>query len=127
VESRSLHQLTSLRGRAASGLPADRAPVAWIKIDAAEADEIARVVARCPSGALHFERFDGGPQEEVADEVTVAPQPDGPLYLRGRVRIVNADGALLREDSRVALCRCGQSHKKPFCDGTHRTAGFEAE
>ena len=115
--------------RCVQGLPAVFQPSArpWIKIDAADADEIARVVAQCPSGALHFERLDGGPQEEVAEEVTVSPQPDGPLYLRGPVRIVKADGTLLREDCRVALCRCGQSHKKPFCDGTHRTSGFEAE
>jgi uncharacterized Fe-S cluster protein YjdI len=115
--------------RCVEGLPAVFQPSArpWITIDAADADEIARVVAQCPSGALHFERLDGRPQEEVAEEVTVSPQPDGPLYLRGPVRIVKADGTLLREDCRVALCRCGQSHKKPFCDGTHRTSGFEAE
>lgn len=99
----------------------------WIHVDAADADEVARVVAQCPSGALHFERLDGGAEEEVAEEVTVSPQPDGPLYLRGPVRILKSDGALLREDSRMALCRCGQSHKKPFCDGTHRTVGFTAE
>lgn len=99
----------------------------WIQVNAATANEIARTVARCPSGALHFERLDGGAQEEVADEVTVAPQPNGPLYVRGRLRILNPDGTLLREDSRMALCRCGQSHRKPFCDGSHTDAGFQAE
>lgn len=99
----------------------------WIKIGAASADEIAEVVARCPSGALHYERLDGGQQEEVPEEVTVAPQPDGPLYVHGRLRILNPDGTLLREDSRMALCRCGESHRKPFCDGTHRSNGFKAE
>jgi uncharacterized Fe-S cluster protein YjdI len=99
----------------------------WVQIDAASADEIAWAVARCPSGALHFERLDGGAQEEVSQETTVSPQPNGPLYVRGRMRILNADGALLREDYRMALCRCGQSNKKPFCDGSHRTAGFEAD
>lgn len=115
--------------RCVNGLPQVFQPKArpWIKVDAATADEIAEVVARCPSGALHFERLDGGAQEQVADEVTMAPQPDGPLYVRGRMRIVNADGSLLREDSRMALCRCGSSHNKPFCDGSHRSNGFQAE
>jgi uncharacterized Fe-S cluster protein YjdI len=99
----------------------------WIQVDAADADEVAQVVARCPSGALHFERLDGGAQEEIAEEATIAPQPNGPLYVRGWMRIMKPDGTLLREDSRMALCRCGQSHKKPFCDGSHRTADFEAE
>lgn len=99
----------------------------WIHVDAADADEIAKVIPRCPSGALHYERLDGGAQEEVSEEITIAPQPNGPLYVRGLVRIMKADGTLLREDSRMALCRCGQSHKKPFCDGTHRTVDFEAD
>lgn len=99
----------------------------WVQVDAASADEIARAVARCPSGALHFERLDGGAPEEVPEETTVSPQPNGPLYVRGRMRILDADGSLLREDYRMALCRCGQSNKKPFCDGSHRDAGFEAD
>jgi uncharacterized Fe-S cluster protein YjdI len=99
----------------------------WIHVDAASADEIAEVITRCPSGALHYERLDGGAQEVVSEEFTIEPQPNGPLYVRGLVRIMKDDGTLLREDSRMALCRCGQSHKKPFCDGTHRTVGFEAD
>jgi uncharacterized Fe-S cluster protein YjdI len=112
-----------------NGLPAVFQPKVrpWVRVDAATADEIARVVARCPSGALHFERFDGGTQEEITEEVSVSPQPNGPLYIRGRLRILNPDGTLLREDSRMALCRCGQSHKKPFCDGTHTSSGFQAD
>jgi CDGSH-type Zn-finger protein len=42
------------------------------------------------------------------------------------VRIVDADGRLIREDTRVALCRCGASGNKPFCDGSHRRIGFQA-
>lgn len=112
-----------------NGLPQVFQPKArpWVQVEGATADEIARVVARCPSGALHFERLDGGPQEDVAEEVTIAPQPNGPLYVRGRMRILNPDGSLLREDCRMALCRCGASHKKPFCDGSHDTVGFQTE
>ena len=53
-----------------------------IRPDAAPADEVAWVVAACPSGALSYERLDGGPAEPVPEVTTVVPQPDGPLYVR---------------------------------------------
>jgi uncharacterized Fe-S cluster protein YjdI len=101
---------------------ADERP--WIVIDAATADEVAAAVERCPTGALHYRRLDGAPQEQAPAETTVDPRPNGPLFLRGRLRIVDDDGDVIREDTRVALCRCGGSANKPFCDGTHRTNGF---
>lgn len=97
----------------------------WIDVSAAEADEIAETVLSCPTGALHFRRLDGGRQEEPADPPTVVPARNGPLFLRGRFRIEDADGGLVREDTRLALCRCGQSANKPFCDGSHRRVGFK--
>jgi CDGSH-type Zn-finger protein len=42
------------------------------------------------------------------------------------MRILDANGAVLREDTRMALCRCGHSRNKPFCDGSHETSGFQA-
>jgi len=96
----------------------------WIHIEAADAERIAETVAACPTGALHFHRLDGGPQEEAADETVVEPCPNGPLFLRGRIRIEDPEGHLIREDTRIALCRCGGSANKPFCDGTHRRNGF---
>jgi uncharacterized Fe-S cluster protein YjdI len=99
----------------------------WVSPDAAPADEIAEVVLRCPTGALHFERHDGGASEPVPVMTTITPRLNGPLFLRGDIEIRNAAGELVRKDTRVALCRCGQSRNKPFCDGTHREIGFEAE
>lgn len=99
----------------------------WIAIDAASADEIAETVMACPSGALHFRRLDGGLQEEPPEETTVRPARNGPLFQRGRIRILDNEGKVIREDTRVALCRCGASANKPFCDGTHRAIGFTAE
>ena len=98
----------------------------WVKLDAADADAIAEAVTRCPTGALSFQRHDGGAQEEVPEDVTVSPWPNGPLFLRGRVRIKDAQGVAVREATRVALCRCGASENKPFCDGTRRVNGFRA-
>jgi uncharacterized Fe-S cluster protein YjdI len=96
----------------------------WVDVDAADADAIATTILTCPTGALHFRRIDGGSQEEPEPETTVEPRPNGPLFVRGRVHIVDDDGRLIREDTRVALCRCGGSANKPFCDGTHRRIGF---
>jgi len=95
----------------------------WVDVNAASPDEIATTVMRCPTGALHFERLDGGPQEAVPEETTISERPNGPLYVRGRLKIRCQDGSI-REETRVALCRCGQSANKPFCDGTHRRIGF---
>ena len=98
----------------------------WIDVSGAEADEIAETILACPTGALHFRRLDGGPQEEPEDPPKVVPRTNGPLFLRGRFRIEDPDGNLLREDTRLALCRCGASGNKPFCDGSHLRIGFKS-
>ena len=113
-------------GKCFRGLPEVFQPETrpWVKVDAAAADQIAEVVMTCPTGALHFERLDGGPQEPHQAETTITAQPSGPLYVRGQVRIAGLGGQLIRADTRVALCRCGHSENKPFCDGSHRRVGF---
>ena len=97
----------------------------WVRLEGADADQVAEAVRSCPTGALHYRRLDGGRQEEP-EELRVVPRPNGPLFLRGSIRIESPDGELIREDTRVALCRCGGSKNKPFCDGSHRTNGFTA-
>ena len=96
----------------------------WVDPEAADADAIARTILTCPTGALHFRRLDGGAQEQPPAETTVEPRPNGPLFVRGRLKIVGADGHVIRQDTRLALCRCGASQNKPFCDGSHRRVGF---
>jgi CDGSH-type Zn-finger protein len=59
------------------------------------------------------------------DRATVTPYPDGPLLLRGDFELCHPDGTPLPTDrTTVALCRCGKSAIKPFCDGTHKVIGF---
>jgi uncharacterized Fe-S cluster protein YjdI len=98
----------------------------WIHVEAAAADRIAETVATCPTGALHFRRLDGGAEEAAPEETVVRPTRNGPLFLHGHIRIVDSDGNVVREDTRVALCRCGRSANKPFCDGTHNRIGFDS-
>jgi len=53
--------------------------------------------------------------------------PNGPLLVNGPLTIRSADGTQSCSGAKGALCRCGASEKKPFCDGTHRDIGFEAD
>jgi CDGSH-type Zn-finger protein len=57
----------------------------------------------------------------------ITPYRDGPLVVRGPVRIVDQDGREIEVDRRtIALCRCGRSRLRPFCDGTHKLIRFSA-
>ena len=59
--------------------------------------------------------------------VTITPYRDGPYLVRGAFRIVDQEGNEIPLARRtIALCRCGKSRTRPFCDGTHRLAGFRA-
>ena len=78
--------------------------------------------ARCPSGALRTRR--PGAPETRTEPLEVEASAAGPLLVRGSVRILDADGNVLYEGEKAALCRCGGSANKPFCDGTHKTNGF---
>jgi hypothetical protein len=98
----------------------------WIVLDGTDADEIAEAVMLCPTGALSFERLDGGEQEPVDMETTVQAVTNGPLFVRGPAKVIDGDDNIVRESPRMALCRCGASENKPFCDGTHRRIGFRA-
>ena len=99
----------------------------WIDPDNADVDDLAEVIMQCSTGALQFERSDGGPSEPVPEDNTVTVVPDGPLHLRGDVEITNPDGEMVLEDTRVALCRCGASQNKPLCDNSHVDIDFQAD
>ena len=97
----------------------------WIQPQNASAEEVLEVVLRCPTGALHAERKDGEPTQSAPSENVVNVAPDGPLYFHGDIHIKDATGETVLEDTRVALCRCGASEHKPFCDGSHSEADFK--
>jgi len=96
----------------------------WIDVSQATADEIDDAVEGCPSGALRFRRITGD-QRPSPTTVEISPQPNGPLVVRGPITVVRPDGEV-EHVTRAAFCRCGQSANKPFCDGSHREAGFRA-
>ncbi len=99
--------------------------VPWVYPDGASVDEVLNTVCGCPTGALKAEPMDGRPGEVTPDSNTITITADGPLFARGRLEITTADGTAFC-DTRIALCRCGASQRKPLCDGSHKAAGFAA-
>ena len=59
-------------------------------------------------------------------DVTIDIVKNGPLIVKGAVELKDSDGNLFPAEPRMALCRCGASTEKPFCDGTHSKIGFQA-
>jgi CDGSH-type Zn-finger protein len=59
-------------------------------------------------------------------DVIIRVRPNGPYLVEGPVRLFDGQGNAFstNPDKPIALCRCGQSQRRPFCDGTHRQCGF---
>ncbi len=96
----------------------------WCMPDVASDDEIQAVIERCPSGALSFEFADASRTERADGQNTVHVTYNGPLFVRGDLDIDGAPGDAPGIRFRAALCRCGASKNKPFCDNSHLDAGF---
>jgi CDGSH-type Zn-finger protein len=62
----------------------------------------------------------------MSEKVTMRVKPNGSIRVTGEVDFLDADGNVLETKSDFSLCRCGHSKEKPFCDGSHKAAGFEA-
>ncbi len=97
----------------------------WIRIENADPTYVAEVVRRCPTGALTARHPDGTAIETPDANNNLRVSADGPLYLRGRVVYQGGEHASQAEYTRVALCRCGASNNKPFCDNSHKDVGFK--
>jgi CDGSH-type Zn-finger protein len=83
------------------------------------------MAANCHSGRLViWDRVTGDPIEPVLEpSIGVVEEPDGrpgPLWVRGGIPVISADGTAYEVRNRMTLCRCGRSENRPFCDGAHR-------
>jgi uncharacterized Fe-S cluster protein YjdI len=96
----------------------------WIQPENASAERVAEVVRRCPSGALHY-RLEDGPPEESEQPTLVEFVANGPINLRGDLRIDVPAGRM--REVRASLCRCGLSENEPFCDKTCSRTGWISE
>lgn len=95
----------------------------WCVPDNASPAEVRQVCERCPSGALTY-RDKLGVDEQAVSENTVTVANRGPLYLRGDLVIAGASENMPGVRYRAALCRCGESKNKPYCDNSHIAADF---
>ena len=95
----------------------------WIDAHAAAADEIAAVVRTCPSGALSYSL---GPEEDRDQDrpPAVFVSENGPYFVTGGIELIDPPWGEGASREHYALCRCGQSKNKPFCDGSHWYAEF---
>ena len=93
----------------------------WIDPDAATIEDNIGVAHSCPSGAITYDRKDGGPEESAPNVNLLMLRENGPYALRAPLMI---DGEFA--GFRATLCRCGASKNKPFCDASHYEIGFSA-
>jgi Iron-binding zinc finger CDGSH type/Divergent 4Fe-4S mono-cluster len=92
-----------------------------------------RQVGQCPSGRLvAWDLATRKPVEPpLPPSIVLIEDPQkgvsGPVWVRGGIQVIAANGSAYEIRNRVTLCRCGQSSNKPFCDGTHASVGFTDE
>jgi uncharacterized Fe-S cluster protein YjdI len=115
--ARCLHAAECVRG-----MPAvfDTAKRPWIAPDAADAEALAGVIRRCPTGALHYTLREGEPEQPSVP--TRIRLPDGgPLLLEGDLELEG------KRETRAAICRCGRSSNQPYCDRSGPCRQWEYE
>jgi CDGSH-type Zn-finger protein len=111
-----------------AGYCGDRFTNVWAMIERTDDPEIRErlrgMSMLCPSGRIVSQLEGSDEPDEIEREPSIAVTRDGPLWVRGGVEIRGADGEPYEVRNRVTLCRCGRSENKPFCDGSHKDAGF---
>ena len=126
-----IHSANCIRAASKVFRPKERP---WIDVSGADAETIAAAVDTCPTGALAYTWHNQeGKQSDTGEATPTAPPDvairvtaDGPYEVSGSVRILDDDGGCIETTEKAWLCRCGNSQNKPFCDGSHRDAGFSA-
>ncbi|WP_319507564.1 CDGSH iron-sulfur domain-containing protein [uncultured Methanolobus sp.] len=98
----------------------------WAEPDAEDPEEIAKLIETCPSGALSY-TIDGELHKDYSHEPEIIIVKDGPYNVVGGVEFDDPDGSEPETQDHYALCRCGASKNKPFCDGSHCSVDFRDE
>jgi CDGSH-type Zn-finger protein/uncharacterized Fe-S cluster protein YjdI len=96
-------------------------PGEWIFPDAQPVETVVRTAHNCPSGAIQYERNDGGLPEAPPQVNVVNLRENGPYAFRAPLTVAGVEVGF-----RATLCRCGASKTKPFCDGSHKELPFKA-
>ena len=95
----------------------------WMKLENASVEELKAQIDACPSGALSYE--EEGVEKERNSGISVKVSPNGPLIIEGDVEITLSNGNTETKEKMAALCRCGHSSNKPYCDGAHAKHDFK--
>ena len=95
----------------------------WCQPDLVQQRDVVDVCERCPTGALTYARKDGTAEKPYPENLLTVCS-NGPLFVRGELEIEGAPPDMPGVRLRAALCRCGKSRNKPFCDDAHEEAGF---
>ncbi len=102
----------------------------WVKINEESTEKIIETVEACPTDALTWRYNNGDKKVKIMEEnKTAKPEilisENGPIHVPAGVNVKDASGKILKVNENKYLCRCGHSKNKPFCDGSHMTAGFK--
>lgn len=100
----------------------------WVKMDGSTTEKIINQVRKCPSGALSYEMSDGNEKEIRSEETSILNieiSPNGPILIKTSCSIKHSDGTEEIKEGTTALCRCGASGNKPYCDGSHKKIDFK--
>jgi CDGSH-type Zn-finger protein/uncharacterized Fe-S cluster protein YjdI len=93
----------------------------WLHPEQVTVEQCVAIAHACPSGAITYERHDGGAQEAPPPVNVLRVRENGPYAIHAAIDLAGHGPTL-----RATLCRCGKSRNKPFCDNSHREAGFVA-
>lgn len=98
----------------------------WIQIERRSSEKVMETIDKCPSGALSYRVEKAAPPESKDGEsFRIRATQNGPFLVKGNLEIEDEDGNITVCDGKTtALCRCGASAVKPYCDGSHKKVGF---
>jgi len=110
----------------------------WVNMNGAGTQDIIDIVEECPTDALtwkwnrnltlaeeeELKKEPAGEEMVPTEVIEIKIMENGPALVKGNFRLVKASGERIQTTGQIALCRCGHSRNKPFCDGSHHTSGF---
>ena len=97
----------------------------WMKQENASVSELKEQINACPSGALSYEDRSKSINENETAMIKATIKENGPMLIKGNIEITGIDGQVESKSGMTAICRCGASGNKPYCDGSHAKVDFK--